>query len=534
MPIAPYNYATGGAAAGTKTSAPAAPAKPTSGGIAPYNYATGGADPAVVNPVIAKYQTDLAASKADAAEENSAGGIFKNTLSDIGSRLLSVPVNFAKGLASSYSNAATAIPNDIKTAASEFQRDDVQNPNGSESLGSEFKSAADLVKGGGRAAGDFAGAVFAPISSAIGAAVQATGAQSLLDHTGQEVANGSGITDIPAFQKFAMQHPNAGDDFGRLLNVLLGGEELGDATKTATDAKAVATRIVTDAAHPAESATASNLASAIKKVQVQGGDTSEVPVEFQNKYTAPHDLPTINAGTTPKSLLPTIQIGDEPPVISKQLGSLRYEPISDAEPAIKTADAPINAEVKNPALDVAPPPVPDSSVGTVSSVADEINEKLVARGLDALPDEELAKFNSITKADQIVKVSSLLDNDPEKAVQAALGHINVPEGIHPQVLFNSVANAAEESGNMKLMADLAKSPHATARSEAAQTMSAAGFNKDAENTVSNLERIRNMKTKSVDTKVIEKAQRAARSQGAKVELSKEDLQWDKFLNSIAC
>lgn len=92
--------------------------------------------------------------------------------------------------------------------------------------GAQDMSQGNFVKGalksGGRVAGDVAGAIFAPV----GAALQATGINKLFDKAGSAIADSSlvnKITDIPAVQNFATAHPNAGEDFSRVLNLAMSG-----------------------------------------------------------------------------------------------------------------------------------------------------------------------------------------------------------------------------------------------------------------------------------------------------------------------
>jgi len=98
-----------------------------------------------------------------------------------------------------------------------------------------------VAKTGFRTAGDVAGTVFAPIGALIGA----TGFNKVTDYIGSKYDNviktitGSGLSDIPEFQQFAMEHPNAGEDFGRGLNLALGAMEKG-----AIDPKTVVSRTI--------------------------------------------------------------------------------------------------------------------------------------------------------------------------------------------------------------------------------------------------------------------------------------------------
>jgi len=76
-----------------------------------------------------------------------------------------------------------------------------------------------VIKTGARVAGDVAGAVYTPISAVLGGVLKTTGIQKGIDWLGQQIAEKSGITDIPAIQKWAMTHPNAAQDFGRAMNI---------------------------------------------------------------------------------------------------------------------------------------------------------------------------------------------------------------------------------------------------------------------------------------------------------------------------
>lgn len=101
---------------------------------------------------------------------------------------------------------------DIKSGAQDIEKGDV---------------IKGVAKSGVRTAADAANSIFAPISVLIGTILEKTGGQVLIDDLGKTIADKSGITDLPAFQKFAMEHPNAGEDFNRLLMLILSKGEKG-------------------------------------------------------------------------------------------------------------------------------------------------------------------------------------------------------------------------------------------------------------------------------------------------------------------
>lgn len=147
--------------------------------------------------------------EAESKKLNSFGGLVKGTIKAIPSTI-----------------ANSKFGQTTKEAAKDFQ---------------EGNYVKGVLKAGGRNAGDFAIEVFKPISYVIGKALQLTGGQKLVDKAGEVIADSTGITDNEKFQKFAMEHPNAGEDFDRILNLGL----LGKAGKEKINPKALTAEIQT-------------------------------------------------------------------------------------------------------------------------------------------------------------------------------------------------------------------------------------------------------------------------------------------------
>lgn len=125
---------------------------------------------------------------------------------------------------------------------------------------------------------------------------------------------------------------------------------------------------------------------------------------------------------------------------------------------------------------------------TVSKVASDINKTLVEKGLKELPEDQLAKITSIEKENQIKMVTAIME-DPMNARDMVLGYETIPDGVHPQVLFNAVKNWADINLDGETLIELAKSPIAIARSEAAQTLSASGFNNNPNDAMSKIQEV---------------------------------------------
>lgn len=130
------------------------------------------------------------------------------------------------GLGTLYGGGEQGIANklvqNVKAGASDIQKGTEQG--GIKGLNTAFKG---ILKSGIRTAGDIAGTIFAPVGALMGA----TGINKVFDKVGELSQHKGGlmdrITNIPAVQKFATTHPNAGEDFGRILNIGMAGMETG-------------------------------------------------------------------------------------------------------------------------------------------------------------------------------------------------------------------------------------------------------------------------------------------------------------------
>jgi len=181
------------------------------------------------------------------------------------------------GLKTLYGGGEQGIANKLKTNIQEASSD-IQK-------GNVLKG---ITKAGLRTAGDVAGAVYAPV----GALFNATGIGKATDWIGNKIANsslGNKITDIPAVQKFAMKHPNAGEDFGRALNLGFAGMEKG--------------KIETKTVIPRTKMQAKNIIDTSSKVVKNLTTQSEKQIEgnILKKYEK-GVKPLINAKMTPNKL----------------------------------------------------------------------------------------------------------------------------------------------------------------------------------------------------------------------------------------
>lgn len=361
-------------------------------------------------PKLVAAETDAAVAKYASDNANGFVNIAKNTIGGI----VDVGKNFLSNLWGTYSDFPSKAAEDIKSGAPDIQAG--MDKGGLAGVPDALKGE---VKAGGRLAGDAAGAVFAPISAALSAVLNQNGGQKLTDSAGKVIADHSGITDIPAFQKFAMAHPSAGEDFGRFLNLAMSageGEEIEPSTildrtklQVADLSNKIASKIT---APPVEVAPAGEAAiPPTPPVPPVVGETA--PPQGKTGFTWDKAAPTENAPeTAPKVVVPP------------------------AEEAL--AEAPAN---------------PDKTSGVAKSIADKAIEKNLTDSFN-----ELAGYESKTVADQASRVTDLISKDPEQMRAIVSGDKPLPAGMSGSMFLKGVEEHATLNGDVGLIRDLASSP----------------------------------------------------------------------------
>jgi len=124
---------------------------------------------------------------------------------------------------------ARKLAGDISSGASDIQKGMEQG-----GIAGTPNVLKGFAKSGLRTAGDVAGTIFAPVASGLNAL---TGGKmnEAFSQIQKNLEEGKGIVgeaidyiaDVPAFREFAMKHPNAGEDFNRLINLMFAGAEEG-------------------------------------------------------------------------------------------------------------------------------------------------------------------------------------------------------------------------------------------------------------------------------------------------------------------
>lgn len=255
-------------------------------------------------------------------------------------------------------------------------------------------------------------------------------------------------------------------------------------------------------------------------------------------YTPPDELPVIEMGKKPKGE-PTIEIGSRSP---RQ--EFKYSPLPDNSPL---RAAPSDTRPATPSTPATPAvTVPDRPVingERVTKAAHDLNVSFVEKGFAALSFDEQAKYSPITKSQQLRRIADLISSDLAAAKRMAAGHEPVPEGIHPQILFNALESYAMENGDFGLMRDLAASPIATQLSEAGQTLSAHGMNDNPNSPVRVIRDISKAREARAErqSKGTIKKERQETVHSIEKEISKEikensgkRVTWDEFINKLTC
>lgn len=228
---------------------------------------------------------------------------------------------------------------------------------------------------------------------------------------------------------------------------------------------------------------------------------------------------------------------------------LTKSPSLPAETTITTPEAlklPQEAPITSKAVETTPPNKTTSSAPKIetttiskpSKAASDINRKLAEKGLAEIPEDQLTHFTPIQKANQTEKVAQILTNDLEGAKVMAKGHAPIPEDVHPQVLFNSVKKKAIADGDFETLRELASSPIAGQRSEAAQTLSAAGFDNGNSDPVEAMRKIQKTREEALTRKGVDIKKASSKIRN---EISNEIKQarpkpndWSSFVESIKC
>lgn len=249
-------------------------------------------------------------------------------------------------------------------------------------------------------------------------------------------------------------------------------------------------------------------------------------------------LKSYNQNPTPNKLKITLKAKD---VLEAKTNVPVVDPIVPKEiiPTTATPKYDTNIPESKPRYSNDIVKMPNPAKGnTIAKAASDVNAKIVNQGFDELPAEEQARFNSVSRSQQVDSITNLMNSDIEGAKAMAVTG-RVPKEIDPQILFNAVKNHASETGNVDLQIELAKSPIASQRSILAQKLGASATLNDPADAVSiishtnrNIEANIEKKLGKPITEAKQEIVNSIKNEVAKVKVTKQTFQ--EFVNSIKC
>lgn len=431
---------------------------------------------------IYQYQQEAKQAQEDSKKANSFGTIIKETmngLNDDATNVFSAANDAIKNTWDTYKQFPNKFWNDLKGSVSAIKNFKA-NPNDKGNIKGSIVDAAGQTVNVAMPLGDIANAIFAPISAAFGAAMQSMGGQKLLDHVGNTIVDKSGITDKPAFQQYALQHPDFARKFNNMLMLAtVGTAEYGtsEVPKQMVDAIHNLAKDTLSQATP-EEAPVENPTPEQPTLTPDEKQAAYAKSQGYEPYTPADQLPVIDAGKTVKDSLPTIQVGESVRVTKNTNGDYVYEPIKETQPAQPTPAA--SPETNKTTTQIVPSERPTLPDGTrVTKSASDINDIIKEQGYATLPSAEQAKYEPGSYNQDLVTSKEMVENDFDKAFEAVKEGKPVAGIKYPQILFNEVKNSLTDNltpENYEKLKQLETSPLNTARSEGAGTLGSSGFN----------------------------------------------------------
>lgn len=190
-------------------------------------------------------------------------------------------------------------------------------------------------------------------------------------------------------------------------------------------------------------------------------------------------------------------------------------------------------------------PATNPTASKPSKVSEDIKKLAIEKGL--MSNEDLvAEYGTKNLKDQSAKISDILASGMKDARAMIRGEKPVPEGISPQLFFETMAELGNETGDAELLYDLKDSPLTTERSLHAQELRMSQ-GADPDSALANLRRAERAKKDAipkVEKKTSEivkeikkevkkqKEPKTAKEPRLKKPITRET--WNSFVDSIVC
>ncbi len=209
----------------------------------------------------------------------------------------------------------------------------------------------------------------------------------------------------------------------------------------------------------------------------------------------------------------------------------------------KVASETLNAEkdtntgllefIENTTLE--PITVEESTPRGTSKIAKSVNQKSIEASLTK-GFSELAGYGKITIKDQSERASSFIESNLEDAKKVLTGELDLPKGLKGTALIKGFEDYLKKNSDTELAYKLANSPLITGTSEAAQELRLAA-ERDPDSATSKIQEIKKTREEKLNKPKrdrIKKDVQKIKEASKEINLTKEDLAWDSFLDSITC
>jgi hypothetical protein len=149
---------------------------------------------------------------------------------------------------------------------------------------------------------------------------------------------------------------------------------------------------------------------------------------------------------------------------------------------------------------------------------------------------EIAGYNPITIKEQAQRATDLINSDIEKAIKIIRGEEPLPEGLKGTALIIGMEEYVKNSKNADIAYELANSPLVSATSAAAQEMRLAA-ERTPDSAILKLQELKKAREEAaakMTSKTKKSAAKELKAETEKINLPKEELSWNRFLEKITC
>lgn len=204
----------------------------------------------------------------------------------------------------------------------------------------------------------------------------------------------------------------------------------------------------------------------------------------------------------------------------------------------KTApEAPTSVKPAKPTPNTNPPTGETKVAG--SSIRTQ--QEAIQAGMQAEAEKTGATFTGASHKEEAVKAAKLVNEDPNKAMDIAMGRKPADNISHESAVYHAVKNKviaeAKKTGDWSKARELANAPRHTGVSEAGQKLGAEAYNLDPHDPIRIMSDVTKAREKALGRKAGQTVDKAVTSIKTEVKAATPKIHaktWDDFVNSIKC